>query len=87
MTQRYRQAVQRVFDYQTHAVRRDQQQKQTDTDTGAVRNALWEVAQDPATNAGGGNNGKQHAHQEHRTQCDRYADLLAQHQAERGERG
>ena len=81
------QAVQWVFDYQTNAVRCNQQQEQADTDTGAVRHALRQVAQDPATNPGGGDEGEQHTHQEYRTQRDRHADVLTQHQAKRGKGG
>ncbi|MNV27151.1 hypothetical protein D3C71_1182900 [compost metagenome] len=80
---RNRQAVQWILDNQTDAVRRNQQQEQADTNTRAVRHALRQVAQDPATNPGSRNNGEQHPHQEHRTQRNRHADVLAQHQAER----
>ena len=52
VTQRNRQAVQRVLDDQADAVGSDQQQEQTNTDAGAVRHALRQVAQNPATNAG-----------------------------------
>ena len=87
ITQRHRQTVQRVFDHQTNAVGGNQQQEQTDTNPRAVRNALRQVTQDPATNAGCGDDGKQYAHQEDRAQRDRNADLLAQHQAKSGKSG
>ena len=87
MTQRHRQTIQRVFDNQAHAVGGNQQQEQADTNPGAVRHALRQVTQDPATNTGCGNHRKQHAHQKDRAQRDRNADLLTQHQAEGGKRG
>ena len=87
VTQRHRQTVQRVLNDQTHAIGGNQQQEQTDTDTGAVCYAVRQVAQNPATNAGCRDNGEQHAHQEDGSQGNRYADVLAQHQAKRGEGG
>jgi Transcriptional regulator containing an amidase domain and an AraC-type DNA-binding HTH domain len=42
MTQRNRQTVQRVFDHQTHAVRRNQQQEQTNTNAGTMHQTLGE---------------------------------------------
>ncbi|STQ08167.1 Uncharacterised protein [Enterobacter cloacae] len=43
VTQRHRQTVQRVLNDQTHAIGGNQQQEQTDTDTGAVRHAVRQV--------------------------------------------
>ncbi len=85
LAQRNRQAVQWVFHYHAHAVRGDQQQEQADTNARTVRNALRQIAQNPATDAGGRNDGKQYTHQEYRAQRNRNADVLAQHQAESGE--
>ena len=84
LTQRDRQTVQRVFHHHADAVGGNQQQEQTDTDAGAVRNTLRQIAQDPATNTGSGDDGEEYAHQEHRAQSNRHADVLAQHQAESG---
>ncbi len=69
-----------------HAVCSDKQQEQADTDAGTVRNALRQVAQDPATNSGRGDHGKQHTHQEHGAQRNRHTNMLTQHQTERGKR-
>ncbi|MNE56392.1 hypothetical protein D3C80_1512960 [compost metagenome] len=87
MAHRNRQTIQRIFNDQTHAVGGNQQQEQTNTDACAVRDALRQVPQDPATDAGRRNHGKQHTHQEHRTQRNGDADMLTQHQAERGKCG
>ncbi len=87
VAQRHRQPFNRVFHHQANAVGGDQQQEQADTDPSAMRHALRQVAQDPATNAGGGDHGKQDAHQEHCAKGDRDANLLAQHQAEGGKGG
>ena len=86
VTQRNRQAIQRVLNDQTNTVCRNQQQEQADTNTRTVRNALWQIAQDPATNTCRGNDGKQNTHQKHRAQRNRHANMLPQHQAECGKR-
>ena len=86
VTQRNRQTVQRILNHQTNAVCRNQQQEQADTDSRTVRNALRQIAQDPATNTRRGNDGKQDAHQEHRAQRNGHADMLPQYQAECGKR-
>ena len=87
LTQRHRQTVDWVLNDHAHAVCRDQQQEQANTDAGTVRNALRQIAQNPATNPGSGDDGEQHAHQEYGTQGNRNTDLLAQNQAKRGEGG
>ncbi len=86
IAQRDRQAIQRVFNDQADAVGGNQQQKQANTDTGSVGHALRQVTQNPATNAGGGDNGKQYAHQEYGAKRDRDANMLPQDQAKRGKR-
>ena len=87
LTQRHRQTVDWVLHHHAHAVCRDQQQEQADTDAGPVRNPLRQIAQNPATNTGSGDDGKQYAHQEYGAQGDRNTDLLAQYQAKGGEGG
>ncbi len=86
IAQRDRQAIQRVFNDQADAVGGNQQQKQANTDTGSVGHALRQVTQNPATNAGSGDNGKQYAHQEYGAKRDRDANMLPQDQAKRGKR-
>ena len=87
LTQRNRQAVQWVFHHHANAVRGDQQQEQADTNARTVRNALRQIAQNPATNTGSRDDGKQYTHQEYRAQRNRNADVLAQHQAKGGKGG
>ena len=87
MTQCNGQASTSVLDHQTHVVGRDQQQEQADTDTGAVRHARGQVAQNPRAHTGGGDGSEDNPHEEDRAQRHFRRELLAQHQAEGHEGG